>query len=167
MFLLIFPLSSVGWCGPSPRLLWESERGWDALAPLGGEALPDAAGRELKPGHPGGGCWLSAEPVSWVLEGKQTNRHRQNMPWFNSVWQLCKTPLLSLSLTISHNHLPLAFRFSFDLNTEILSISLCIIFIVQYIRDPLALFRLLSPSLQQFHWLFLSPLLSRPCVLVC
>lgn len=61
---------AVGRRWSHPRILRESERGGDALAPVGGEALPHPAVRELEPGHAGGGSGVLTEPLSWDLEGK-------------------------------------------------------------------------------------------------
>lgn len=63
---------AVGRSWAHPRVLQVPQGGGDAVAPVGGEAVPDAAGRELQPGHAGGLGRLAAEPVCGKLEGRST-----------------------------------------------------------------------------------------------
>lgn len=74
------PVSPVGRCGAHSRLLQVPQGGRDVVAPVGGQALPDAAGWELQPRHPGGRRRLSAEPVGRQLEG---NRPVTSWPWLS------------------------------------------------------------------------------------
>lgn len=67
MLLRVFPAVGRHWS--NPRFLPDYEGGGAAVAPDGGEAVPQPAGRELKPGHAGGRRWVSAEPLCWKLEG--------------------------------------------------------------------------------------------------
>lgn len=89
-----FSCFAVGRRWTHPRVLWESEGGGDALAPVGGEALPHPAGRELEPCHAGGGSRVLTEPLSWDLEGK--------IPEGNQISLWLILPSGSLWLLISH-----------------------------------------------------------------
>ena len=69
MLFCVFP--AVGRSRSDPRFLPDDERSGVAVAPDGGEAVPQPAGRELEPGHAGGRRWVAAEPLCWKLEGNE------------------------------------------------------------------------------------------------
>lgn len=71
---------SVGWSWSYPRIVEVPQRGWDAVAPIGGKTISDSSSRKFQPSHLGRLCRVSPEPLCWQLEGRMTSAYLHFFP---------------------------------------------------------------------------------------